>query len=51
MITSLAGVGVASMADLVVELRRHDPGEAIPIDYLRGGSEASCTARLAERPS
>jgi putative serine protease PepD len=50
-ITSLAGVGVGSMADLVVELRRHEPGEAIFIEYRRDGREANCTALLTERPA
>lgn len=48
-ITAVGDVRVASMADLVVELREHDPGDVVLIAYRRGGRAGFCVARLAER--
>lgn len=48
-ITSVGDLPVTSMASLVVELRRHDPGETVTISFLRDGEPGSCTPTLEER--
>ena len=50
-ITSVDAVGVTSMADLVVELRDHEPGDTVFVAYVRDGRPGFCIARLAERAS
>lgn len=47
-ITSVGAVTVTSMAALVVELRRHEPGETVLIAYLRDGRPGLCVAHLGE---
>lgn len=47
-ITSVGAVTVTSMAALVVELRRHEPGETVLIAYLRSGRPGLCVAHLGE---
>ncbi len=48
-ITSVDAVTVTSMADLVVELRRHEPGATILIAFVRDGRPGFAVARLGER--
>lgn len=48
-ITAVGDVRIASMADLVVELREHDPGDVVLIAYRRGDRAGFCVATLAER--
>ncbi len=48
-ITAVGDVRIASMADLVVELREHDPGDVVLIAYRRGDVAGFCVATLAER--
>lgn len=47
-IISIGAVTVTSMADLVVELRRHDPGEIVLIAYLRDRELGIGVATLGE---
>jgi S1-C subfamily serine protease len=56
-IVAVADEPVGSMADLVAELRRHEPGDEVEVEYLRGepGAEpadepADVMVTLAERP-
>ena len=42
---------VAAMADVILALRAHRPGDQVTIDYSRRGQPSSCTAELAERGS
>ena len=49
-ITELDGREVRSISGLVVELRRHDPGDAVVVGYWRNGSRAETTVTLGERP-
>ena len=48
-ITSVDAVTVTSMADLVVELRRHEPGATILIAFVRDGRTGFAVAHLGER--
>ena len=48
-ITSVDAVTVTSMADLVVELRRHEPGATILIAFVRDGRPGFAVAHLGER--
>lgn len=40
---------VATMADVILALREHRPGDAVAIEYRRAGQARYCTAELAER--
>lgn len=42
---------VAAMADVILALRAHRPGDAIRIEYRRAGETLYCTAELTERTS
>jgi len=42
---------VAAMADVILALRAHRPGDEVTIDYSREGRTSSCTVELAERSS
>ena len=48
-ITSVDAASVTSMADLVVELRRHEPGATILIAFVRDGRPGFAVAHLGER--
>jgi S1-C subfamily serine protease len=48
-ITSVDADTITSMADLVVELRRHEPGALILITFLRDGRPGAVVAHLGER--
>lgn len=48
-IVSVDGEPVASMSDLVVLLRTHDPGDQVDIGYYRGSEPQHCTATLEPR--
>ncbi len=47
-ITAVGNVPVTSMAELVVELRHHRPGESVLIAYERAGRPGLCVAPLGE---
>jgi S1-C subfamily serine protease len=49
-ITELDGQEVRSISGLVVELRKHDPGEEVVVGYWRGSDHHEATCTLAERP-
>ncbi|MGH9275575.1 MAG: S1C family serine protease [Acidimicrobiales bacterium] len=49
-ITELDGREVRSISGLVVELRRHDPGDDVVVGYWRGGQHGETTVTLGERP-
>lgn len=48
-IVAVGGEPVASMADLVTQLRSHDPGDQVDVDYLRDLQPATVPVTLAER--
>ncbi len=48
-IVAVDGEEVDSMSDLIVCLRRHDPGDAVSVDLLRTGVPTSMTITLAPR--
>lgn len=48
-ITSVDGIAVTSMADLVIELRHHEPGATILIAYVRDGRPGFAVAHLGDR--
>lgn len=48
-ITSVDADTITSMADLVVELRHHEPGALILITFLRDGRPGAVVAHLGER--
>jgi len=39
-----------SMAALVTALRRHDPGDEVPIGFWRGDDYEETTVELSDRP-
>lgn len=45
------GQPVSAMADVILALREHRPGDEVAIDYRRDGETHSCTAELTERTS
>jgi serine protease Do len=49
-ITELGGRTVRSISGLVVELRRHDPGDEVVVGYWREGHHAEATVTLGEHP-
>ena len=49
-ITELDGREVRSISSLVVELRRHGPGDEVVVGYWRAGRHATATVTLRERP-
>ena len=48
-LTQVDGTPVAAMADVLLVLREHRPGDRVRIDYRRGTDDLSCTAELVER--
>ncbi len=50
-ITSVDGTKVTSMLGLMVSMRTHSPGEAIVVEFWRGGRSQKIEATLRERPS
>lgn len=48
-IVGVAGAEVASMSELVVQLRDQNPGDEVAVDYLRSGLPATAEVTLAER--
>lgn len=48
-IVSMSGEPTATMSDLVVNLRSHEPGDSVPVTYLRDGDEYSTTVDLVSR--
>ena len=48
-ITAVGETRVTSMADLVVRLREHQPGDVVLISYQRAGQAGFCVATLTER--
>ena len=48
-ITSVDGIAVTSMADLVIELRHHEPGATILIAFVRDGRPGFAVAHLGDR--
>jgi S1-C subfamily serine protease len=50
-IVAVDGRRVATMAALVVALRRHRVGDAVEIAYVRDGAARTAAARLGERPA
>lgn len=49
-ITEVDGEPVASISELVVELRDRDPGDDVVVGYWHDGEHAETTATLAEQP-
>jgi S1-C subfamily serine protease len=50
-IVALDGVPVASMAQLVVALRQHRPGDAVHLDVMRDHERMAMVVVLTERPT
>ena len=50
-IVAVDGVPVTSMAQLVVALRNHRPGDAVHVDIMRGAQKMSMVVVLVERPT
>lgn len=50
-IVGIDGAPIASMGELVVALRRHQPGEAVAVEVVRGTERMSMQVTLAERPT
>lgn len=49
-ITEIDHVSILSISNLIVQLRKHDPGDDVEIGYWRGGSHTTTTVRLKKRP-
>ena len=49
-ITEIDGHRVRSISELVVELRRHDPGDDVVVGYWRDGDHHEATITVGERP-
>ena len=49
-ITRVDGVPTASMADVILVVRRRYPGDEIKIEYVRDGQPRDCLLVLAQRP-
>lgn len=49
-ITEVGGRPVRSISGLVVELRRHDPGDDVVVGYWRDGEHHDTTVTIGERP-
>jgi S1-C subfamily serine protease len=41
---------VRTAEDLLAALRDHEPGDQVPVQIVRGGSETTLTVRLGEFP-
>lgn len=50
LITSIDGVTIRSMSDLMNEVRRHQVGEELKVDYVRGDTLTHITILLTDRP-
>ena len=46
-VVAVGGTEIDDASDLVLVLRRHEPGEAITVRYRRGAATAACEATLA----
>ena len=51
MIEAIDGRRAATLADLLDEVDRHEPGESVRLHVLRDGSEGDVDLRLDERPA
>ena len=51
LVTSLAGVTIASWEDLSAVINDHKPGETIDLTYLRGGKKHTVKVKLTIRPA
>jgi S1-C subfamily serine protease len=49
-IVALDGTGVDSMDALIVEIRKHQVGDTVTIDYYRDQEKKQTTAVLEEKP-
>ncbi|MGI8575348.1 MAG: S1C family serine protease [Egibacteraceae bacterium] len=49
-VVAAGGEPVATMESLMIEIRAHEVGEELTIDYLRGDERARVTVTLVERP-
>lgn len=47
-ITCLGGLAIEDMADLRTALRRHQPGDVVPVEVERGGQRLTLALELAE---
>lgn len=48
-VTSIASRPMLDVTDLVNEIRNHQPGDSVEIEYIRNGGKRSTTAILADR--
>ena len=51
MVTTLAGMDITSMADLIVTVRRLEPGTRVPVSIMRGSIELELEIAISQRPS
>lgn len=49
-VVRIAGRRVRSMDEVIVELRTHRPGDAVEVEYRRGGDDRRCSIVLAPPP-
>lgn len=50
-ITTINGQPTSSMADVILIVRSHYPGDEIEVGYVRNGRRQTCRVILAERPA
>jgi putative serine protease PepD len=50
-ITTINGQSTSSMADVILIVRSHYPGDEIEVGYVRNGRRQTCHVILAERPA
>jgi serine protease Do len=50
-IVALDGVEIDSMAELAAEIRKHQVGETVTIDYYRGNDKKQAKATLEQKPT
>jgi serine protease DegQ len=50
-LTAVGGQKVASVEELFVALRQHDPGEGVAISFVRDGGTHTAHAQITDRPS
>jgi S1-C subfamily serine protease len=50
-VVRLGDTTISSMSALVVELRQHEPGDAVEVTYMRAGEAKRAMVELMERPA
>jgi S1-C subfamily serine protease len=51
LIEAIDGHPVATLADLLGDVDRHQPGDSVQLTVLRNGSRGDVTVQLADRPA